>query len=481
MNSTIRKLPGSKKEFPFVKSVVDHRRPASSKVQNVPAVHSKSDVQKPRPGKAVSAKGIAGPVSLQNRPAWDPSTKIEPTPVLYIKPLPGTRKTQEDLPNKSFKARPVPISHAKPFRPILPSKILKFTGTQTSNDEFVTGQEKSDNKQVDEATSKPEELTAESPQAPHETIEIPEKAAETPAGSADPGLVSCEEQSVVDPVLPTIKPQENVLIEEIKVKENEVVDEKEQSVDLPEAEAEMPTGAEDPGLMSSVLQSVVDPVLPSPTPENGIPIDETEVNEVTGEKEQVVQLPAAEMPAEAEDPGLFSRMWRSMVDPILGQRKPDNEGTGQTEEVAVKHPESEVPPVTEEPGVPAATETESPAIEEVVIPSVGEKESPVVEESAMPSVEEKKDESPEVAKEVVEDQPMAGPSSDEGAVRKYPPGYGSKKERIRKALEKKGIMPGDELPPKKPFKNQGRKRSKSPSLMEIYENLLKAPPYKESD
>ncbi|KZS03304.1 Uncharacterized protein APZ42_034002 [Daphnia magna] len=334
MNSTIRKLPGSKKEFAHVKSVVDHRRPgSSSKAPNVTAaVQIKPHYKKPSSGKAVSANEIARPLTA--RPPWDSSTKIKPTPVLYIKPLPSTRKALGHVQRKSFKARSIPASHSRPFRPVLPSKMRQPTGKPKAHDKSVSGQTKPDNKLVEDVDIKPVEMTPESPKkAPQEMVEIPdEKATDVPAGSADPGFMS--------------------------------------------------------------------------------------------------------------------RVWHSMVDPILSSKKPNDEA----EAVAVKQPESE------ESGVPVVTEEESPAIGE----------------SAVPSVAENKEELFEMAIEAVGNQPMEGPSSVEGEGRKYPKGYGSKKERIRKALEKKGIMPGDELPPKKPFKSQGPKGSKSPSLQEIFDRCVRA-------
>ncbi|KAI9560968.1 hypothetical protein GHT06_011924 [Daphnia sinensis] len=366
-SSTIRKLPGSKKAFAHVKSVVDHRRPHGSKAPNAPAVQTQPDDKKPR--------------TVPTRPAWNSSTKIERTPDLYIKPLPGTGTGQR----KSFKARSVPASHLLPFRPVLPSKTRQPTGK--ADDESVAGQTESGG-------------TPESPEAPQEIVEIPEKAAEVPAESADPGLMSRVWQSVVGPIVPAAKPEEdNALIEP------------------------------------------------------------KEVKEATGETEQVIELPedVAEKPTGAEDPGLIRRMWHSVVDPILNSNKPGDEGAGEAEEVAVKQPESEAPPVTEEPGVPAVTEEGSPASEESVVASVAEDVAGSSESST----------------ETAGDQPE-GPSAEVPVQRKYPPGYGSKRERIRKALEKKGIMPGDELPPKKPFKNQGPKRSKSPTIEEIVRMCARA-------
>ncbi|KAK4007681.1 hypothetical protein OUZ56_012834 [Daphnia magna] len=319
---TLRKLPGSKKEFAHVKSVVDNRRPGSSKAPSVPAMQNKPDDNKPSSGRAVSEKEIARPLTVQIRPPWNSSTKIERTPDLYIKPLPGTR-----IGHVQFKARSVPEKNVQPFRPVLPSKTRQPTRKPKADDESVAGQKNQENKLVEDVNIRnPVEMTPVSPQqAPHEINEIPEKAADVSAGSADPGLMS--------------------------------------------------------------------------------------------------------------------RMWHSMVDPILNSKKPDDEGAGDDEEVAVKQPEFEAPPVTEEPGVPAMTGAESPASEERVFPSVAEN---------------KKDGSPEMAIEAVRNQPTEGPSSAEGeGKRKFPPGYGSKKERIRKALEKKGIMPCDELPPKSRLRTKG--------------------------
>ena len=54
---------------------------------------------------------------------WNSSPKIPTGKAAVIKPLPGTKKTLDELKPKPFRAKPVPRSHYnEPYRPELPSK-----------------------------------------------------------------------------------------------------------------------------------------------------------------------------------------------------------------------------------------------------------------------------------------------------------------------------------------------------------------------
>jgi hypothetical protein len=56
-------------------------------------------------------------------PNWNSLPKIPTGKPAVIKPLPGNKKTLEQLKPKPFRARPVPRSHYnEPYRPELPSK-----------------------------------------------------------------------------------------------------------------------------------------------------------------------------------------------------------------------------------------------------------------------------------------------------------------------------------------------------------------------
>jgi hypothetical protein len=350
MNSTIRKLPGSKRQFPNVKSVIDTRKPIGFKPDNVSV----------KPSKA--AQDVARPSATQTRPPWDSSTRIAPTPDLYIKPLPGTKKQFQHLQRKSLPARPVPDSHEKPFRPVLPSKkVRQFIGK---------------NKLAEKSPSKPVVKSAT------------EATNEEPIGTTA---------------------------------------------------AEMQKGTDDSGLISRMWNSVVGPILHPTKPDEEAAAKKTESDEF----DQIVLPEGVNVPAGTVDPGLISRVFffHSVIDPLLYSKTPE-------EEVAVKEPDSEEESTMKLHDDPLIMDND-------------------LEPSAM---------SAESENAVID-----GPTGDEKLLHEYPKGYGSKKERIRKALEKKRIMPGDELSPKKPFKNQTRKRAKSPSLYKIYENLMNMPAFKESE
>jgi Ni,Fe-hydrogenase I large subunit len=54
---------------------------------------------------------------------WNSSPKIPTGKAAVIKPLPGTKKSLDELKPKPFRAKPVPRSHYnEPYRPELPSK-----------------------------------------------------------------------------------------------------------------------------------------------------------------------------------------------------------------------------------------------------------------------------------------------------------------------------------------------------------------------
>ena len=54
---------------------------------------------------------------------WNSSPKIPTGKAAVIKPLPGTKKTLDELKPNAFRAKPVPRSHYnEPYRPEVPSK-----------------------------------------------------------------------------------------------------------------------------------------------------------------------------------------------------------------------------------------------------------------------------------------------------------------------------------------------------------------------
>lgn len=204
MNTPIRKLPGAKKEFPLVKSVIDNRSPVGYKT-SIPAKPRKDAVErKPDDPTTITPEVSAKQAVLQTRPPWNPSTKIAPTPILFIKPLPGTKKTMGHLQRIPFKARSIPRGHTEPFRPVLASKIQSHKNLKKDDGSRITGMETSDDKPVEEVfTDALASVPTESPNVPDKTVEVPEKAVEMlpDQSEEDPGFFTDVLESQVDPVL----------------------------------------------------------------------------------------------------------------------------------------------------------------------------------------------------------------------------------------------------------------------------------------
>jgi hypothetical protein len=154
---------------------------------------------------------------------WNSSPKIPTGKAAVIKPLPGTKKTLNELKPKPFRAKPVPRSHYnEPYRPELPSKKDRQpkTAAKTVDTAHPGLASRIRNKMVDPilhpnakveedtgiAQEKPVEkvITAEVPLSPEAgqtpLIDAPEKVDVIPE-SAHPGLVSRVWHSVVDPIL----------------------------------------------------------------------------------------------------------------------------------------------------------------------------------------------------------------------------------------------------------------------------------------
>ncbi|KAI9566013.1 hypothetical protein GHT06_009812 [Daphnia sinensis] len=234
----------------------------------------------------------------QSRPDWNASPKVrEEKPIVSKTAMTGTKL-------EPFKARPVPRSHYdKPFRPVLPSKKDK-KGQQNPVAELASRmwhavvdpifppKEVDDEKPVDDegTAQEPEEkeTVSESParSRKHSTSEaetdkvLPtEDALEPPA---NPGLVSRVWHSVVDPIFNPTNPDEEKLTK-ANAKENEQ-----------EPKAETPEVVE-----NSAEDSPAELAPESP--------DETEKTPVMAESQ----------PEEAAVGSLPSRIWHSIVDPIL--------------------------------------------------------------------------------------------------------------------------------------------------------------------
>ena len=167
---------------------------------------------------------------------WNSSPKIPTGKAAVIKPLPGTKKTLDELKPKPFRAKPVPRSHYnEPYRPELPSKKnrqpkIAAKKVDTAHPGLAS---RIRNKMVDPilhpndkvedtgiAQEKPDVekvITAEpplSPEAGHMPLidDAPEKVDVIPE-SAHPGLVSRVWHSVVDPILHPNKPHDEKLLE----------------------------------------------------------------------------------------------------------------------------------------------------------------------------------------------------------------------------------------------------------------------------
>jgi hypothetical protein len=162
---------------------------------------------------------------------WNSSPKIPTGKAAVIKPLPGTKKTLDQLKPKPFRARPVPRSHYnEPYRPELPSKKDRQSKTKVV-DPILHPTVKA-NEDTGIAQEKPvgKEITAELPLSP-EAGQTPldddaperEKVDVIPESAQHPGLVSRVWHSVVDPILHPNKPNdEKTNGEETKVDEDSI-------------------------------------------------------------------------------------------------------------------------------------------------------------------------------------------------------------------------------------------------------------------
>ena len=167
----IQKLPGAKKEFPFVKAKIDNRKPV--KLANKPAVRNPDEIQLVPAQSAKVGFGYQGfgstsitaaiPKHEIIRPLADHrDKKIHPRDWnSSLKPELSSVKEKAvvELKSKPFKARPVPCSHYDAPLPQVSTKVKVGT------------------------------------------IATAKKGKKTPEPTARPGLVSRVWHSVVDPIL----------------------------------------------------------------------------------------------------------------------------------------------------------------------------------------------------------------------------------------------------------------------------------------
>ena len=205
MNSQqIRKLPGAKKEFPFVKAKIDNGKPV--KLANKPAVRNPDEIQfvpvqsaKADVAPLVTKVGFGyqgfGETSITAairkheiiRPSAEPrDKKIHPSDWNFSsKPeLSSVKSVMKDLKPKPFKARPVPRSHYdKPFPPVSSSNKVTTTA-----------------------------------------VEVQPTVLENTDSSVHPGLASRMWHSMIDPILHSKKPEldEKLDAEKPEVKQSDV-------------------------------------------------------------------------------------------------------------------------------------------------------------------------------------------------------------------------------------------------------------------
>ena len=262
MNSQqIRKLPGAKKEFPFVKAKIDNRKTVKLAIK--PAVRNPDEIQlvPPPSAKADVAPLVTNKVGFGYQGFGSTSITAAIPKHEIIRPLADHRdknihprdwnssskpeliKEKAVTEPKPFKARPVPRSHYDAPLPPVSTKVK--VGTT--------------------ATAK--------------------KVKKTPEPVARHGLVSRVWHSVVDPILHPVK------------------DESAGEVITPEPEKN-----------KDVAVAEVSPVVVHPQPEP------------TADDPAVQVQPTADITTDAAasaHPGLVSRMWHSVVDPILHPTKPE--------------------------------------------------------------------------------------------------------------------------------------------------------------
>lgn len=246
----------------------------------------------------------------KGRPDWNASPKVkEEKPIVTKTTMSGTKPTDvENAKLVPFKARPVPRSHYdKPFRPVLPSKKDKKgqqnAVSQLANrmwhavvDPIFPPKEVDDEKTVnDEATAQDPEDKERGSEAPHSTkhstseaetdkVLPTEDAVEPPA---NPGLVSRVWHSVVDPIFSPAHPEEEKMTavnaketeqetktEKPEVVENSAVDSPAESsvgiekLKMPEMAESHPEEAAVESLPSRIWHSIVGPILPTGTKES---------------------------------------------------------------------------------------------------------------------------------------------------------------------------------------------------------------------
>jgi len=274
MNSQqIRKLPGAKKEFPYVKAKIDNRK-------TVPSQSAKADVAPLVTNKVGFGYQGFGSTSITAaipkheiiRPLADHRDKNIHPRDWNSSSKPELIKEKAVTEPKPFKARPVPRSHYDaPLPPVSTKVKVGTTGTA-------------------------------------------KKVKKTPEPVARPGLVSRVWHSVVDPILHPVHGESAGITPE-------------------------------PEKNKDVAAAEVSPVVVHPQPEP------------TADDPAVQVQPTAEINTDAAasaHPGLVSRMWHSVVDPILHPTKPE---PNDDEKLAAGHDVDEKPDENQ-PNVQQETEPE---------------------------------------------------------------------------------------------------------------------------
>ena len=248
----IQKLPGAKKEFPFVKAKIDNRKPV--KLANKPAVRNPDEIQLVPAQSAKVGFGYQGFGSTSITAAIPEHEIIRPLAVHRDKKIhprdwnsslkPELSSVKEkavvELKSKPFKARPVPCSHYDAPLPQVSTKVKVGT------------------------------------------IATAKKGKKTPEPTARPGLVSRVWHSMVDPILHPVSDGESA---------RKVI-----------------TSEPDKKDVATEVSPVVVHPQPEPTANPAVQVQ-----------------PTAEINTDAASahPGLASRMWHSVVDPILHPKKPE--------------------------------------------------------------------------------------------------------------------------------------------------------------
>lgn len=280
MNSSIMKLPGTKKQFPLVKPVVDSRRvdkpdqlPSgmteptikkhTAKIISVyPARHTitpttpkggfgyrgfgSTSITPVIPKDKVTRPLLKNPDKGQPRPQWNSSPKVQEEKPIIAKP--GTKSTDMDnVKQNPFKARPIPRSHYdKPFRPVLPSKKEKEGKNIVSDiasrmwhavvDPLFPPKKPDEERPEDEEGTgeKPEEKEPEGQHGTRDSPSEPEADNISPVEdegepTAQPGLASRVWNSVVGPIFHPEQPDDEKVT---RASEDKI--EQEQTAEKPE-------------------------------------------------------------------------------------------------------------------------------------------------------------------------------------------------------------------------------------------------------